>query len=262
MDEVFKALADPTRRALLDSLNERNGQTLSSLCASLDLTRQAVSKHLAVLEAAGLIATVRSGREKFHHLNAEPINAIADRWINRYDKQRVQALADLKTALEQPMTAPEFVYVSYIKTTPEKLWQALTEPAFTEKYWGVTLDSDWKPGSTVTWTQAGLTIEDPEQVVLEAEPGKRLSYTWHTFTPEFGKVHGFGEEWVTTAAAEPRSKVTFDLEPSGDLVKLTVTHDAFPADSVVLTAVSQGWTHLLSSLKSLLETGHPLPEPA
>ncbi|WP_328993828.1 metalloregulator ArsR/SmtB family transcription factor [Kribbella sp. NBC_01245] len=262
MDEVFKALADPTRRALLDSLNEHNGQTLSSLCASLDLTRQAVSKHLAVLEAAGLIATVRSGREKFHHLNAEPINAIADRWINRYDKQRVQALADLKIALEQPMTAPEFVYVSYIKTTPEKLWQALTEPAFTEQYWGVTLDSDWKPGSTVTFTQAGVTIEDPEQVVLEAEPGKRLSYTWHTFTPEFGKAFDFDDEWIATAAAEPRSKVTFDLEPSGDLVKLAVTHDAFPPGSVVLASVSQGWPHLLSSLKSLLETGHPLPEPA
>ncbi|MFC0625831.1 ArsR/SmtB family transcription factor [Kribbella deserti] len=262
MDDAFKALADPTRRALLDSLNERNGQTLRELCASLDLTRQAVSKHLAILEAAGLIATVRRGREKFHHLNAEPINAIADRWINRYDKQRVQALADLKTALEQPMTAPEFVYVSYIHTTADKLWQALTAPAFTEQYWGATLESDWKPGSTVTWHQSGIAIQDPEQVVLEAEPGKRLSYTWHTFTPEFGKTFELGDEWMAKASAEPRSKVTFDLETVGDLVKLTVTHDGFPEGSIVHEAVSGGWPHILSSLKSLLETGHPLPEPA
>src|SRR5215218_5258350 len=104
MDEVFKALADPSRRRLLDSLNTRNGQTLRDLCAGSDLARQSVSKHLAVLEAAGLVTTVRRGREKLHYLNAAPINAIADRWINRYDRRRVHALADLKTALEsEPM---------------------------------------------------------------------------------------------------------------------------------------------------------------
>ena len=101
MDEVFRALSDPSRRSLLDSLNRRNGQTLSELCAGLDMARQSVSKHLAVLEAANLVTTVRRGREKLHFLNAAPINAIADRWINHYDRQRAEALADLKTALEQ-----------------------------------------------------------------------------------------------------------------------------------------------------------------
>src|SRR3954464_14951659 len=88
MDEVFRALADPSRRRLLDSLNERSGQTLRELCAGLDMARQSVSKHLTVLEEAGLVASVRRGREKLHYLNAGPINAIADRWISQYDRER------------------------------------------------------------------------------------------------------------------------------------------------------------------------------
>src|SRR5919112_1925138 len=129
-DVVFRALADPSRRRLLDDLNARGGQTLRELCAGLDMARQSVSKHLAVLEAAGLVTTVRRGREKLHHLNAAPINAIAERWIDRYARERVRALADLKRALEgKPMANPEFVYTTYINTTPERLWQALTDPA-------------------------------------------------------------------------------------------------------------------------------------
>src|SRR6201990_2501544 len=124
-DDSFKALADPSRRLLLDRLNERNGQTLRELCSRLDMARQSVSKHLAVLEAANLVTSVRRGREKLHYLNAAPINEIAERWINRYDQGRVHALADLKTALENPpMSKPEFVYTTFIKTTPERLWQA------------------------------------------------------------------------------------------------------------------------------------------
>ncbi len=136
-DSVFKALADPSRRLLLDSLNERNGQTLRELCSRLEMARQSVSKHIAVLETANLVTTVRRGREKHHYLNAAPINDIAERWITRYERDRVNALADLKRALEDTPVEPEkysFVYATYIRTTPEKLWQALTEPAFTERY--------------------------------------------------------------------------------------------------------------------------------
>src|SRR5687768_116574 len=158
IDQIFKALADPSRRQLLDSLNSRNGQTLRELCGGLDMARQSVSKHLAVLEAANLVTTVWRGREKLHYLNAEPINAIAERWINQYHRERVRALADLKTALElAPMSNPEFVYTTYINTTPERLWQALTDPAFTRRYWGVVLESDWRVGSTMTWKQDGAT---------------------------------------------------------------------------------------------------------
>jgi DNA-binding transcriptional ArsR family regulator len=108
MDEVFRALADPSRRQLLDSLNARGGQTLGELCAQLSMARQSVSKHLAVLEQANLVTTVWRGREKLHYLNAEPINAIAERWINQYSRERVRALADLKRALESaPMERPE-----------------------------------------------------------------------------------------------------------------------------------------------------------
>src|SRR4029450_8706352 len=101
MDEAFKALADPSRRRLLDGLNARTGQTLSELCSGLEMARQSVSKHLAVLEEANLVTTLRRGREKLHYLNAAPINEVADRWIDRYDLGRVHALADLKTALEE-----------------------------------------------------------------------------------------------------------------------------------------------------------------
>ena len=106
MDDVFRALADPSRRELLDRLNERNGQTLRELCAGLDMARQSVSKHLAVLEAANLVTTVRRGREKLHYLNAAPIEEIGERWITHYERERVRALADLKHALEEdPMEA-------------------------------------------------------------------------------------------------------------------------------------------------------------
>src|SRR5437879_7975154 len=135
IDDAFKALADPSRRLLLDSLNGRGGQTLGELCSYLDMARQSVSKHLAVLEAANLVTTVRRGREKLHYLNASPINDIAERWIHRYDRERLDALSDLKRALEDnTMQKPEFVYKTYIHTTPERLWQALTQPVFTERY--------------------------------------------------------------------------------------------------------------------------------
>jgi DNA-binding transcriptional ArsR family regulator len=203
MDDVFKALADPSRRRLLDSLNARSGQTLRELCAGLDMARQSVSKHLAVLEAANLVTTLWRGREKFHYLNAAPINEISERWIDQYDQHRVHALSDLKRALEDtPMQKPTFVYTTYIKTTPEQLWQALTEPAFTQRYWRTTFDTDWKPGSTMT----------------------------------------------------------FEIEPAGQMVKLTVVHDDFEPGSVVAELVSGGWPLVLSALKTLLETGESLRE--
>src|SRR5262249_930559 len=99
-DEVFKALADASRRTLLDRLRAHNGQTLSELCARLDMTRQAVSKHLAILERANLVATARRGREKLHYLNPVPINEIAERWIGKYERIRLSALAELKRGLE------------------------------------------------------------------------------------------------------------------------------------------------------------------
>lgn len=258
MDAVFKALADATRRRLLDSLNSRGGQSLRELCAESGMTRQAVTKHLAVLEAAGLVTAVRQGREKLHYLNAAPINEITDRWINRYHRERVHALADLKTALEAPMERPEFVYVTYVRTTPEKLWQALTDPAFTRRYWGVEFATDWAEGAPMTWRERGEETTDPEQRVLVYDPYRRLSYTWHTFTPEWAEAAGFEEDKRAAMAAESRSKVTFDLDPAGSAVRLTVVHDGFDPGSIVLESIRHGWPHLLSSMKTLLESGEPL----
>lgn len=256
MDLIFRALADPGRRRLLDSLNARNGQTLRELCAEMDMARQSVSKHLAVLEAANLVATVRRGREKLHYLNPAPINDISERWIDRYEQQRVDALADLKRALEKPnMQKPSFVYTTYIQTTPERLWEALTSPAFTERYWSVSFETDWAPGSEMIWNNHGVRIADPAQVVLKAEPYRRLSFTWHDFTPELAQALNMSEDVFAAAAAEPRSKVTFELEPAGSAVKLTVLHDDFPPTSKAAKMVSNGWPQVLSKLKTLLETG-------
>lgn len=271
-DAVFRALSDPARRRLLDRLNERNGLTLTELCADMGMTRQSVSKHLDVLETAGLVTTLRRGREKHHYLNAAPINDIADRWIRTYDRARAEALSDLKMALEantMDMTKDTtFVYTTYINATPEKVWQGLTDPAFTKQYWhhpsagGVEMHTDWKKGSTydITYEKSGLVVSHPEQVILESDPYRRLAYTWHTFTPEWAAAHGIDRELAAEWGAEPRSRVAFDIEDAGSgVVKLTVVHDGFEPGSAVLQGVSGGWPAVISALKTLLETGSLLP---
>ena len=258
IDAVFKALADPSRRRMLDSLNARGGQNLTELCAGLDMARQSVSKHLAVLEAANLVTSVRRGREKLHYLNPAPINEIEQRWINQYDRGRIDALGNLKLALEdQTMEHREFVYKSYIKTSPERLWRALTEPEFTKQYWGrgLTLTSDWKVGSPITWDHGGgRQIADPDQVVLVSEPFERLSYTWHSFTPEWAAESGIDDERFAKLAQEKRSRATFEIEPDGDMCKLTVVHEFFDADTIAIDMVSEGWPRVISALKTFLET--------
>jgi uncharacterized protein YndB with AHSA1/START domain/DNA-binding transcriptional ArsR family regulator len=271
MDEVFRALADPSRRLLLDSLNARNGQSLRELCAGLDMARQSVSKHLAVLEAADLVTTQWRGREKLHFLNAAPINAIAERWIDRYDRGRARALGDLARALENPMSeSPVFVYATYIATTPQRLWQALTDPAFTRRYWGGTaLQSDWQVGSKVLWEEGAGGPKDHGDVVLAADPPRRLSYTWHGFQPQHAEFFGWTEEEFARRRAERPSRVSFDIEPHGDTaVRLTVTHDDFEPDGLMYRAISGqlppsgGWPELLADLKTFLETGDLMSEVA
>ncbi len=256
MDDAFRALADPGRRRLLDRLNGRNGQNLSELCAGMDMARQSVSKHLEILEAANLVVTVRRGRERLHYLNAAPIHEIADRWIDQYHRGRITTLADLKDALEDhSMQTQSFVYRTYIKTTPHQLWAGLTAPEFTRRYWNTELVTDWQAGSTMTWQLPGVAIVDDAQVVIDADPYRRLSYTWHTFTPEWAREYDVADDVFAKLAAERRSTVTFELEDLGGMVKLTVVHDDFDQDSTTLTMVSEGWPRLISDLKTLLETG-------
>jgi uncharacterized protein YndB with AHSA1/START domain len=160
-----------------------------------------------------------------------------------------------------------FVYTIYVKVTPDRVWQGLTDPAFTKRYWrhpaagGKTFASDWKKGSTydLVHEDVGLVVSDPEQVILECDPCRRLAYTWHTFTPEWATRVGMDEATAAQWRAEPRSRVAFDIEDVGHgVARLTVTHDGFVPGSAVLPSIAQGWPAVLSSLKTLLETGEDL----
>ena len=217
MDDVFKALADPSRRTLLDNLNAHNGQTLRQLCAGLDMARQSVSKHLAVLEAAGLVTTARRGREKLHYLNVAPISDIAERWISRYDQPRVEALADLKKALEETeVEAPSFVYTTYIRTTPEQLWQGLTDPAFTRQYWQTELRTDWAKGSPIIWDNHGVVISDRALLRLD----DRVSPA--AYLPKLAEVR-----WTGHTARQ-----VLGLEPSAPLSHLPQQRSGPPSQVV------------------------------
>ncbi len=246
MDEVFKALADPTRRGLLDSLRRENGQTLGRLCAGLGMARQSATQHLAVLEDANLISTVRRGREKLHYLNPVPIHDIQQRWIASFEQPRLRTLDAIKRQAENhAMTAdkPTYVYVTYIESTPERVWHALTDADLTGDYWGHHNVSDWQPGSPWAHQRTdGSGIADGGGTVVEATPPTRLVMT-------FGEAPGAGPE---------ASTVTFDIEGWHDIVRLTVTHGNL-ADGE-LEEISSGWPAVLANLKSLLETGHPLPQ--
>ena len=156
-DRVFKALADPTRRFLLDRLFERDGRTLTELESELEMTRFGVMKHLRLLEDAGLVVARRSGREKLHFLNPVPIRLIHDRWIDKYTERQVSALADLKsrtgaermTSATQNATTTQ-VYRVYIKATPEAIWDAITKPEWTQRYgYGGIPEFDLRPGAAL-----------------------------------------------------------------------------------------------------------------
>jgi uncharacterized protein YndB with AHSA1/START domain/DNA-binding transcriptional ArsR family regulator len=257
MNDIFKALADPSRRELLDRLNTKGGQTLTELCAGLSMTRQSVSKHLAVLEDTNLIVTAWRGREKLHYLNAAPIADISDRWINRFHRQRVAALSALKHSLENTGMGPsDFVYVTYIRATPEHLWQALTDPSFTARYWGRAYETNWQAGSPYAMTQGSSRLADPEQVILESDPPRRLSYTWHKFTPEMAREAGWDDAHLRRINSERRSTVTFEIEAQTDnTVRLTVRHSGFEEGSLMHEGISGGWPKVLSNLKTFIESG-------
>jgi uncharacterized protein YndB with AHSA1/START domain/DNA-binding transcriptional ArsR family regulator len=244
MDAVFRALADPTRRSLLDELYERDGQTLSALEARLPMTRFGVSKHLRVLEKAGLVVTRRRGREKLHFLNPVPIRLIHDRWVSKYAEPWAAGLSELKHRLED--RTMEKVFEIYIKTTPERLWQAITDPALRAKYtFGLAVTSDWTPGSSYDGrAPGGVTILAGEN--LEVEPPRRL-------------VQSFNALWSDEVKAEGTSRVTWEIEPVADSCRLTVIHDQLREDAH--GEIYGGWPQILSGLKTLLETGETLTTP-
>jgi len=247
MEQVFRALADPNRRSLLDALHERDGRSLGELEEVLPgMTRFGVMKHLRVLSDAGLVATRRDGRRKLHYLNPVPIQLIADRWISRFAAPWTTGLADLKATLEatSPMSAPKHVYEVYIRTTPERLWHAITDPAMTAAYYFNTeIQSDFTPGSPYTMRKPdGELSIDGE--ILEADPPRKL-------------IQSFNMRW-NPEVDDPPSRVTWEITPMGDTCRLSLTHDGFASETRTYSEVAGGWSLILSSLKSVLETGEPL----
>ncbi|WP_020657458.1 ArsR/SmtB family transcription factor [Amycolatopsis benzoatilytica] len=245
LDLLFKALADPTRRYLLDQLRQENGQTLGELCRRLDMTRQSATQHLAVLEAANLVSTVRRGREKLHYLNPVPLHEMQERWVGRFEEPRLRALSTLKRRAEDTMSdKPSFVYTTYIEASPERVWEALTDADLTARYWGHRNESEnWQVGSR--WAHVridGSGVEDVYGEIIEAVPPKRLVQTWRD---------------PNGPADQAPSKVEYDLEERDGVVRLTVTHtDLF--DAQAHRDVSGGWPAVLSNLKSFLERGKPM----
>jgi len=245
MDEVFKALADPTRRGLLDELYREDGQTLGALEGRLSMTRFGVMKHLKQLEEAGLVVTRRRGREKLHFLNPVPIRLVHDRWVSKYAAPWAATLGDLKHTLEDKTM--EKVFEIYIKTTPERLWQAITDPEMRAKYnFGVGVESDWTPGSRYVAGSAnasGLLVQGEN---LEVDPPRRL-------------VQSFDALWGEDVKHEGTSRVTWEIEPVEDSCRLTVIHDQLREGAN--SQLYGGWPMILSGLKTLLETGETLTTP-
>ena len=246
MDDVFKALADPTRRSLLDELFREDGQTLSSLEARLPMTRFGVMKHLKILEDAGLVVARRRGREKLHFLNPVPIRLVHDRWVSKYTAPFVAALSDLKRDLENPEEKTmEKVFEIYIKTTPERLWTAITDTGMRAKYnFGALVTSDWTPGSRYQSHGGGALIFEGEN--LEVDPPRRL-------------VQSFRALWGEDVRAEGTSRITWEIEPVGDSCLLRVVHDQLREGAN--NQLYGGWPMVLSGLKTLLETGELLTTP-
>ena len=260
MDVVFKALADSTRRSLLDELFKADGQTLGALEQRLPMTRFGVMKHLKLLEEAGLVTTRRRGREKLHFLNPVPIRLVHDRWVSKYAEPWAAALSGLKTTIEEeakmsvqnsgkrPWTASpeEKVFEVYIRTTPERLWEAITDPEMRGKYnFGAQVASDWTPGSGYRLSHPrGGDIAMGEN--LEVDPPLRL-------------VQSFTALWSEDVRSEGASRVTWEIEPVGDSCRLTVTHDHLREDAQ--SELYGGWPMILSGLKTLLETGELLTTP-
>jgi len=242
MDDVFRALADPTRRRLLDELFKEEGQTLSALEGRLPMTRFGVMKHLRLLEKAGLVVTRRRGREKLHFLNAVPIRLIHDRWVSKYAEPWTAALSNLKQRLEKTM---EKVFEIYIKTTAERLWQAITDREMRRKYnFGAIVTSDWTPGSRYEGVGGGKPIFEGEN--LEVDPPRRL-------------VQSFRALWGEEVKTEGTSLVTWEIEPVGDSCRLTVTHSQLREDANA--QLYGGWPMILSGIKTMLETGDILTTP-
>jgi uncharacterized protein YndB with AHSA1/START domain/DNA-binding transcriptional ArsR family regulator len=257
-DALFRALADPSRRLLLDRLYERDGQTLGELVGELpQMTRIAVMKHLRVLEQAGVVVSHRSGRKRLHYLNPVPIRRLHDRWLDKFRTRAADVLLALQAFMEEPTMGtdaeaadrPRYVAQIFIRASPEEVWRAITESEFTLRYYyQSTVESDWSPGSAYRYAIAGNDAILGTN--LEVEPPRRL-------------VQTFDARWDEQVAADAPSRLTWEIEEIAPGVsKVTTIHDQFPSRTATFEQVAGGMPFILSALKSLLETGQPLVPPA
>lgn len=243
MDTLFKALSDPARRAILDSLRAQDGQSLSDLEPQFEMTRFGVMKHLKLLEDAGLIVTKRAGRFKYHYLNPLPLQEMLDRWVAPFLQPQAKQLSDIKTKLERShrMGKPDFMMQTFIRCTQDALWDALTQAdqmaayhfACNEVRGNATL------GNVTEFIRPNGSAM-LRQVTTELDPKSRIAAT---FEPMF-----MGPD-------APASHMVYLIEPQGEQCKLTVEHyDLAPGQE----GFAEGWARLTSSLKSYLETGTAL----
>lgn len=250
MDEVFKAINDPSRRQLLDSLYERDGQILGELCNLLPgMTRYGVMNHLRILEEAGLVTTHKQGRSKYHYLNPVPIRLIHDRWISRYTEPRVGAIAGVKARLErgsQHMDKPVHIYKAFIRASAEEVWDAMINPEKTSQYfYGTLVESDWEVGSPMNYYYPDGR-QASEGQILSIDAPKRMEFTFHAL-------------WDEVLEAEGPAREVWALAEVNGMVELKV--EIFEIGEKTLEDFKEGIPYIISGLKSLVETGEALPSP-
>lgn len=240
MDMIFKALNDPARRALLDSLRRKDGQSLSELEEQLDMSRFGVMKHLKVLEDAHLVIPRKQGRFKYHYLNALPLQEMLDRWVAPFLRPQAQMMSDLKTQLEREtkMGKPDFMMQTFIRCSQDALWDALTKADQMAAYHFMCNEvrGDARPDNVTEFIKPD---GDPmlRQVTTEMDPKTRIAMT---FEPLFMGPNA------------PASHMVYLIEAQGETCKLTIEHyDMAPGQE----GFAEGWALLASSLKSYLETG-------
>jgi uncharacterized protein YndB with AHSA1/START domain len=250
-EPAFRALSDPSRRLLLDQLFERDGQPLGRLCEHLPgMTRFGVMSHLRVLEEAGLVTTRKVGREKLHYLNPVPIRLIHDRWISKYAVPVVGGMTALAAHLEgRSMAAPIHIYSTYIRSTPERIWHAITDGDETARYYyGTRVSSDWKVGSALSYAYPdGRIAADGE--VLEVDPPHRVQMSFHA-------------RWDPEIEAEGPVTMTWEIAPEEDgMCKLTVTTEGYAVGSRIESEFSGGVVWIVSGLKTAVESSPAMATP-
>ena len=246
MDAIFKALNDPARRALLDSLREKDGQTLSDLERVLDMTRFGVMKHLTVLEDASLITTKKVGRFKYHYLNAVPLQEVIDRWIEPLlAAPMARGMLDLKAHLETKMPyddakKPDFVHQTMIRCSQDALWDALTKADQGATYHFMCDRAE------------GDAIEGEMMNMIRADGSVMLAQRTTKLTPKTRIEMTFEPNWEGGAET---STIAFQIDVEGEHCKLTCEHYDIPEGQ---DGVKEGWARHIASLKSWLETGTPI----